>query len=67
MFHRRRRVLGGTWRDPDGVKITTQPAPFIGDDGDEAMFSVAASSGNGSGLTYQWQEFTGGNWVNLGS
>lgn len=66
MFHRRRRVLGGTWTDPDGARITSHPAIFIGDDGDNAVFTVTATSGNGSSLSYQWQEYSGGSWSDLG-
>jgi autotransporter passenger strand-loop-strand repeat protein len=43
--------------------ITTQPTAVTVSAGQPATFTVAAA-GTGS-LTYQWQKFIGGNWVNV--
>jgi len=50
---------------PDGVRITTQPVRYSGLEGTDATFFVAATSGNASPLTYQWQEYVTGVWVDL--
>jgi len=60
----------GFWGDgglisADGVRITQQPLNWLGDVGGTAVFSVVATSGDASPLTYQWQEFVGGAWQNV--
>ena len=47
---------GGTI-NPDGVRITQQPANWGGLEGETATFTVVATSGDASPLTYQWQEY----------
>jgi hypothetical protein len=54
---------GGTI-NPDGVRITQQPVTWRGIEGATATFTVVATSGDSSPLSYQWQEDTGA-WVNL--
>ena len=54
---------GGTI-SPDGVRITDQPDDWFGNEGATATFTVVATSGDASPLTYQWQEFSG-SWGNL--
>ena len=49
----------------DGVRITQQPVNWSGLEGATATFTVVATSGNGSGLSYQWQENIAGTWTNL--
>lgn len=49
----------------DGVLITTQPVDWLGLETETATFTVVATSGNGSGLSYQWQEYNGTSWDNL--
>ena len=49
----------------DGVRITQQPVNWSGLEGATATFTVVATSGNGSGLSYQWQENITGTWTNL--
>lgn len=44
---------------PDGVRITDQPSDWSGIEGANATFTVVATSGNASPLTYQWQEYVG--------
>ena len=46
------------------VSITTQPKNYTGAVGSRATFSVVAQ---GTGLTYQWQYYSGGTWKNFGS
>lgn len=41
--------------------IITQPEDYSGYIGDDAIFNVSAS---GEGLTYQWQTYKNGQWVN---
>lgn len=48
-----------------GVSITAQPANWLDDEGADAIFTVAALSGNASTLFYQWQERVLGIWTNL--
>ena len=43
--------------------VTTQPHNISATIGDTAVFKVAAS---GTGLTYQWQYYTGSKWINSG-
>lgn len=50
--------------DPNGVRITSQPADWTDFEGENAVFSVTATSGDASPLSYQWQEYTG-TWNNL--
>lgn len=50
---------GGGVISPDGVRITDQPDSWSGIEGATATFTVVATSGNASPLTYQWQENTG--------
>ena len=57
-------VDGGTI-SPDGVRITQQPVRSSGNEGFNATFTVAATSGNASPLSYQWQELLSGVWTNL--
>lgn len=49
----------------DGVTIVSHPQPWYGDVGDPITFTVVATSGNASPLTYQWQENILGVWTNL--
>ena len=49
----------------DGVRITQQPVNWSGLEGATATFTVVATSGNGSGMSYQWQENITGTWTNL--
>jgi len=42
----------------NGTVIDAQPVDWVGTYGSPATFTVDASSGNGSSLSYQWQEFT---------
>ncbi len=46
---------------PQGPIITAQPQDFTGPVGTYAAFHVEAT---GEGLTYQWQSYTNGKWVN---
>jgi hypothetical protein len=46
----------------DGVLIPNQPVSWAGLEGATATFTVGATSGDASALTYEWQEFTGGSW-----
>lgn len=53
------------WQDggvlsPDGVRITDQPDNWFGAEGATATFTVVATSGNASPLSYQWQEYATG-------
>ncbi|GAG20703.1 unnamed protein product, partial [marine sediment metagenome] len=48
---------------PDGVRITQQPVDWRGLEGATATFTVVATSGNASPLSYQWQELNG-SWAN---
>lgn len=50
--------------DPNGVTITTQPVNTTVAEPDPAIFFVAATSGDLSPLSYQWQVLNG-NWLNL--
>lgn len=43
---------------PNGPVIQLQPTDWVGSYGSPATFTVGALSGDGSPLTYQWQEFT---------
>ncbi len=60
---------GTTWfttdpKDPnafDAISITGQPTDFTGPLNSYATFHVEAA---GTGLTYQWQSYTNGKWVN---
>ena len=49
---------------PKGVIIEVQPVDWVGTYGSPATFTVDALSGDGSALTYQWEEFTIG-WDDL--
>ncbi len=51
--------------DPNGVTITSNPSPWVGDVTDDIVFVGAASSGDASALVYQWQEFLTGAWSNV--
>lgn len=51
--------------NPDGVFIITQPNDWTGTEGDTATFTVEATSGDGSSLTYQWEEFITGSWTTM--
>ena len=46
------------------LSITSQPKDYTGAVGTKAIFSVVAQ---GSGLSYQWQYYSGGTWKNFGS
>ena len=46
------------------LQITTQPKNYSGAVGGKATFSVVAQ---GTGLSYQWQYYSGGTWINFGS
>ncbi len=48
-----------------GVRITTQPASHSDLERSTAVFTVVATSGDASPLTYQWQENVGGTWQNV--
>ena len=48
-----------------GVTIVTQPTNISVTDGDPAVFTVVAVSGDASPLTYQWQQNILGTWTNL--
>lgn len=50
---------------PDGVRITQQPVRYSGLEGTDAVFTVAATSGNASPLSYQWQENVSGVWGDI--
>lgn len=52
--------LDGGVLSPDGVRITDQPDDWFGAEGEPATFTVVATSGNASPLSYQWQEYTVG-------
>ena len=47
----------------DAFSITTQPSDYTGYVGEKATFSVTAQ---GIGLTYQWQCYSNGAWINSG-
>mgnify|MGYP001823674843 CR=1 FL=1 len=58
--------LGGGSISPDGVRITDHPDNWSGIEGATATFTVVASSGNASPLSYQWQEYiTGTGYQNM--
>ena len=46
------------------LSITTQPKDYSGKIGSTATFTIVAQ---GTGLTYQWQYYSGGKWINFGS
>lgn len=48
----------------DGVKITTQPIQLCYGEGLHT-YTVVAESGNGSALTYQWQELLASVWTDI--
>jgi len=48
-----------------GVTITLQPTAVMVAIGATAIFTAAASSGDGSPLVYQWQSYDGANWNNM--
>jgi hypothetical protein len=54
---------GGTI-SPDGVRITDQPDNWSGLENATATFTVVATSGDASPMTYQWQEYVAG-WSNI--
>jgi hypothetical protein len=56
---------GGGVISSDGVRITDQPDNWSGLEGETATFTVVATSGNGSPLTYQWEELINGTWSNV--
>lgn len=56
--------LGGII-DPNLPKIVDQPIQQCFDEGTPMTWTVVATSGDGSPLTYQWQEFVAGVWTNL--
>ena len=45
----------------DPVSITSQPSDYTAIAGNTAVFNVGAK---GSGIKYQWQTYSAGNWVN---
>jgi len=48
-----------------GVRFTVQPtSQSVAEDG-SASFTLTATSGNASPITYQWQQFIGGVWTDL--
>ena len=49
----------------DGVRITQQPVNWSGLEGATATFTVAATSGNASPLTYRWQENLASTWTDM--
>ena len=49
---------------PQALAITTQPKNYTGAVGTKAVFKVVAQ---GTGLSYQWQYYSGGKWNNFGS
>ena len=51
-------------KDIPNLSITTHPKDYIGSAGSRATFRVAAQ---GTGLSYQWQYYSGGKWNNFGS
>lgn len=55
----------GTPSDPLGVRITQQPGNVTVEPGTDVTFTVVATSGDASPLTYQWQELLTGVWTNL--
>ena len=56
---------GGGVISPDGVRITDQPDNWSGLEGETATFTVVATSGNASPLSYQWEERIGGSWSDM--
>lgn len=50
--------------ETDGVKITDQPDQVCYTNGAHT-YTVVAESGDGSALTYQWQENIGGTWTDI--
>lgn len=57
---------GGEPLDPLGVTITDQPDDVLNlPEPDGTSFTVVATSGDASPLTYQWQIFDGLDWVNV--
>ena len=46
------------------LSIITQPKNYSGPAGSKATFSITAQ---GTGLSYQWQYYSGGTWKNFGS
>ena len=46
------------------LSITAQPKDYTGPAGSKAAFSITAQ---GTGLSYQWQYYSGGKWNNFGS
>ena len=56
-------VVTITVKEPD-IKIMTQPASYVGPEGNVAKFTVVAE---GEGLTYQWQLKKGNKWADLTS
>ena len=51
-------------QDLPSIPITIQPKDYTGAIGSTATFSIAAQ---GTGLSYQWQYYSGGTWKNFGS
>lgn len=47
-------LIGGTWSNPTGPTINTQPTAQAVNEGSTATYSVSATASAGS-LTYQWQ------------
>jgi hypothetical protein len=48
-----------------GVRITVQPTSQSVQEDGSAVFTLTATSGNASPMTYQWQQFIGAVWTNL--
>ncbi|MBK6826976.1 MAG: HYR domain-containing protein [Chitinophagaceae bacterium] len=46
--------------------ISVQPATVFVCEGGNAVFSVTATAGAGNPLAYQWQQWNGSAWVNIG-